>query len=90
MLLGTVTPSAKNRRIVETISVRVIKQINGLDAVRRIIGKILAIIFVVGIIFVLGVIIVIKISIIVRIVNEIQRMVLVIINGMCNMAVDVM
>ncbi len=84
------TTPAKNRRIVETISDRVIKQINGLDTVGRILGRILAIIFVVGIILVLGIIIVIKISIIVRIVNEIQRMVLVIINGMCNMAVDVM
>ena len=84
------TAPAKNRRIVETISDRVIKQINGLHTVGRILGIILAIIFVVAIIFVLGIHIVIEIIIIVRIVHEIQQMVLVVIYGMCNMAVDVM
>ncbi len=58
------------------------------DTVGRILGRIFAIIFVVGIIFILGIHIVIEIIIIFSLVNG--RMVLVIINGMCNMVVDVM
>ncbi len=61
-----------------------------MDTVGRILGRILAIIYVVRIIFVLGIHIVIEIIIIVSLINEIWRIVLGIINGMCNMAVDVM
>ncbi len=63
-----------------------------MDTVGRILGRILAIIFVIGIIFILRIHIVNEIIIIVSLVtvNEILRMVLVIINGICNMAVDVM
>jgi hypothetical protein len=46
LLRGTVTTPANIRIIVETISDRVIKQINGLDTVGIIPGRILAIIFV--------------------------------------------
>ncbi len=60
-----------------------------MDTFGRILGIIFAFIFVVGITIVLGILMVIEIIIIIRIINYILRLGIVI-NGMCNVAVDVM